>query len=125
MEFLNKVQQIRAHAGSHKGAAILAGRFCQSGVLAIEAPSKYPIIARSFGSTGSVHGIPPNLRAIMTEKNTEGQDLNHSLVTSGRTCGSRWANSRQEIVKQKAGKSPIGKRWAEEAGEAFATLETG
>ena len=40
MEFLNKVQQVRAHAGSHEGAAILAGRFCQSGVLAIEAPSK-------------------------------------------------------------------------------------
>jgi len=60
MKFLNKVQQVRAHAGSHKRAASLAGRFCQSGVLAIEAPSKYPIIARSFGSTGSVHGIPPN-----------------------------------------------------------------
>jgi hypothetical protein len=88
MEFLNKVQQVRAHAGSHKRAALFAGRFCQSGVLAIEAPSKYPIIARSFGSTGSVHGIPP-LGAIMTEKNTEGQDLNHSLVTSGRTSGSR------------------------------------
>src|SRR5207302_9447654 len=60
----------------------------------------------------------------MTEKNAEGQDLNRSLVTSGRTLGSRWANSRQEIVNQKAGKSPIGKRWAEEAGEASATLDT-
>jgi hypothetical protein len=60
MELLNEVQQFRAHAGSHKRTAILAGRFCQSGILAIEAPSKYPIIVRLFGSTGSVHGVPPN-----------------------------------------------------------------
>jgi hypothetical protein len=61
MEFLNKIQQFRAQAGSHKGTAVLAGRFCQSGILAIKAPSKNPIIARGFGSTGSVHGIPLNL----------------------------------------------------------------
>jgi hypothetical protein len=61
MELLNEIKQFRAHTGSHKGAAVLAGRFCQSVILAIEAPSKYPIITRSFGSTGSVHGIPPKL----------------------------------------------------------------
>jgi hypothetical protein len=61
MEFLNEVQQFRAHTGGHKRTAVLAGRFCQSGILAIEAPPKYPIIARLFGSTGSVHGIPPKL----------------------------------------------------------------
>ena len=60
MELLNEVQQFGAHTGSHKRTAILAGRFCQSGILAIEAPSKYPIIVRLFGSTGSVHGVPPN-----------------------------------------------------------------
>jgi hypothetical protein len=59
MEFLNEVQQFRAHTGGHKRTAVLAGRFCQSGILAIEAPPKYPIIARLFGSTRSVHGIPP------------------------------------------------------------------
>src|SRR6478735_1305191 len=105
MKFLNKVQQVRAHAGSHKGAAILAGRFCQSGVLAIEAPSKYAIIARSFGSTGSVHGIPPNLGAMMAQKNTEGQDLNHSLVTSGRTCGSRWATVGRKLSNRRRTKA--------------------
>jgi hypothetical protein len=68
MEFLNKVQQVRAHAGSHKGAAIIAGRFCQSGVLAIKATSKHLKIARSFGSTGIVHGIPPNLRNDCTQE---------------------------------------------------------
>jgi hypothetical protein len=39
-------------------------------VLATEATSKYTIIARRFGSTGSVHGIPPNLVGIMTQKGT-------------------------------------------------------
>ena len=63
MELLNEVQQFGAHTGSHKRAAVLASRFCQPGVLAIEAPSEYPIIATHFGSTGSVHGIPPNLEA--------------------------------------------------------------
>jgi hypothetical protein len=60
MELLNEVQQFWAHTGSHKRTAILVGRFCQSGILAIKAPSKYPIIVGLFGSTGSVHGVPPN-----------------------------------------------------------------
>jgi hypothetical protein len=57
MELLDKVQQFVTHAGSHKRTAIVAGRFCQSDILAIEAPSKYPIIVGLFGSTGSVHGV--------------------------------------------------------------------
>jgi hypothetical protein len=36
-------------------------------VPAAEATSKYPIITGRFGSTGSVHGIPPNLEGIMTQ----------------------------------------------------------
>jgi hypothetical protein len=85
MEFLNKIQQFGAHTSGHKGTAIPASRFCQPGILAIEASSKYPIITRHFGSTGSVHGIPPNLEGMMTQTNTEGQDLKDSLVTSDRT----------------------------------------
>jgi hypothetical protein len=58
MEFLDGIQQFRVHTGSHKGTAVFAGRLCQPGILAIEAPSKYPIIAIRFGSIGSFHGIP-------------------------------------------------------------------
>ena len=57
MEFLDEIQQFRAHTGSNKRTAVLASRFCQSGILAIEAPSKYPILARLFGFTGRVHGL--------------------------------------------------------------------
>jgi hypothetical protein len=80
MEFLNEVQQFRAHTGGHKRTAVLAGRFCQSGILAIEAPPKYPIIARLFGSTGSVHGIPPKLDGMMTQSGTEMTELSAWII---------------------------------------------
>ena len=120
MELLNEVQQFGTHAGSHKRTAVLASRFCQSGILAIEAPSKYPIIAGRFGSTGSFHGIPPKFGGMMTQNDTEGQDLNESLFTSGRTSGSRlfkgrqgkwWKERGQKSIRRDAG----GRGWGASA----------
>ena len=131
MKFFNKVQQVRAHAGSHKGAAIFAGRFCQSGVLAIEAPSKYPIIVRSFGSTGSGSWNSSKLEGNHDRKEHRRtgfksffsyfrQNLRIAMgqLYAG-NCQTEGGQKPYRIVKQKAGKSPIGKRWAEEAGESF------
>lgn len=44
-------------------------------MLAGEATSKHTEIMSRFGSTGSSHGIPPNLEGIMTQNVTIGNEF--------------------------------------------------
>jgi hypothetical protein len=68
MKFFNKVQQLRAHTGGHKGAAILTSGFHQPVVFTAQAASEYSIIRGLFQSAGgNFHGISPEAEGIMTQ----------------------------------------------------------
>jgi hypothetical protein len=70
MQFLYEIQQFWACAGTNKRAAGPATGFRKLRMFAAEASSKRTKITGRFGSTGSSHGIPPNLKGIMTQNVT-------------------------------------------------------
>jgi hypothetical protein len=75
VEIFDKIQQFRARTGTDKGTAGIARRFHEPRMPAAETTPKHAIVARRFGSTGSSHGIPPNLEGIMTQKTEIGNGL--------------------------------------------------
>ena len=94
MQLFNKVQQFRPRAGAYKRAAGIATGFRKLRMSAAQAPSKYAKTGVRFGSTGSSHGIPPNLEGIMTQNVTirneiynrgEGNGLIPALTFLGET----------------------------------------
>lgn len=66
MQLFNEIQQFWARAGADKRTAGLTTGLSQLRMLTGEATSKHTKIMVRFGSTGSSHGIPPNLEGIMT-----------------------------------------------------------
>ena len=77
MQLFNEIQQFRTGAGADKRATGLATGFCQLRMSAAQAPSKYAKTGVRFGSTGSSHGIPPNLEGIMTQNVTIRNEINN------------------------------------------------
>jgi hypothetical protein len=75
MQLLYEIQQFWACAGADKGATGPATGFRKLRMLAAQATSKHTKIWGRFGSTGSSHGIPPNLEGIMTQNVTIGNEI--------------------------------------------------
>ena len=74
MKSFNKIKQLWADTGGHKGAAILARGFYEPVIFA-EAATKHARIKRHFPSTGgSFHGLSPEADRIMTQKTSRGND---------------------------------------------------
>jgi hypothetical protein len=93
MQLFYQIQQFRACAGADKRTAGPATGFRKPRMSTAKASSKCSKITRRFGSTGSSHGIPPNLEGIMTQKVTIRNEINSRGEDDGRIPAENcWGN---------------------------------